>query len=61
MNTAFLSVAPLHCLTTWLSTLQGFRMVVVLHEKLGAATFNNDYWKGEAYWDGAKGFYKALG
>ncbi|KAF9365931.1 hypothetical protein BGX34_007430 [Mortierella sp. NVP85] len=39
----------------------GFRMVVVLHEKLGAATFNNDYWKGEAYWDGTKGFYKALG
>jgi hypothetical protein len=36
-------------------------MVVVFHEKLGAATFNNDFWRGEAYWDGTKGFYKALG
>lgn len=43
-------------------TTQGFRMVVVLHEKLGAATFKNDYWNGgETYWDASKGFYKALG
>ncbi|KAI8349240.1 hypothetical protein B0O80DRAFT_460014 [Mortierella sp. GBAus27b] len=40
----------------------GFRMVVVLHEKLGGATFKNDYWNGgETYWDSGKGFYKALG
>ncbi|KAF9564443.1 hypothetical protein EC968_004495 [Mortierella alpina] len=40
----------------------GFRMVVVLHEKLGAATFKKDYWNDrETYWDGEKGFYKALG
>ncbi|KAI1314628.1 hypothetical protein EDD11_001927 [Mortierella claussenii] len=40
----------------------GFRMVVVLHEKLGASTFKNDYWNGrETYWDGQKGFYEALG
>jgi hypothetical protein len=37
-------------------------MVVVLHEKLGGATFKDDYWNGgETYWDSAKGFYKALG
>ncbi|KAG0360209.1 hypothetical protein BGZ54_009658, partial [Gamsiella multidivaricata] len=30
--------------------------------KLGAATFKNQYWNGgETYWDGSKGFYKALG
>ncbi|KAG0248080.1 hypothetical protein BG011_000553 [Mortierella polycephala] len=40
----------------------GIRMVVVLHEKLGAATFQKDYWNGgETYFDAAKGFYKALG
>ncbi|KAG0321369.1 hypothetical protein BGZ99_003951 [Dissophora globulifera] len=40
----------------------GFRMVVVVHEKLGAATFKNDFWNGgETYWDETKGFYKALG
>ncbi|KAF9091824.1 hypothetical protein BGX23_004839 [Mortierella sp. AD031] len=40
----------------------GFRMVVVLHEKLGAATFKRDYWNdGETYWDKSKGFYQALG
>ncbi|KAG0376089.1 hypothetical protein BGX24_008291 [Mortierella sp. AD032] len=40
----------------------GFRIVVVLHEKLGAATFKRDYWNGgETYWDESKGFYKALG
>ncbi|KAG0056313.1 hypothetical protein BGZ83_005680 [Gryganskiella cystojenkinii] len=40
----------------------GFRMVVVLHEKLGAATFQKDYWNGgETYFDKTKGFYKALG
>ncbi|KAG0272718.1 hypothetical protein BGZ97_010902, partial [Linnemannia gamsii] len=40
----------------------GFRIVVVLHEKLGAATFKRDYWNGgETYFDKSKGFYKALG
>ncbi|KAF9342582.1 hypothetical protein BGX26_007246 [Mortierella sp. AD094] len=40
----------------------GFRMIVVVHEKLGASTFKKDYWNGgELYWDGSKGFYKALG
>ncbi|KAF8931448.1 hypothetical protein EDD21DRAFT_209216 [Dissophora ornata] len=40
----------------------GFRMIVVVHEKLGAATFKNEFWNGgETYWDGSKGFYKALG
>ncbi|KAF9101150.1 hypothetical protein BGX27_011592, partial [Mortierella sp. AM989] len=40
----------------------GFRMIVVVHEKLGASTFKNDYWNGrELYLDGSKGFYKALG
>ncbi|KAF9203324.1 hypothetical protein BGZ49_006535 [Haplosporangium sp. Z 27] len=40
----------------------GFRMVVVVHEKLGASTFKEGYWnRGELYWDGSKGFYKALG
>ncbi|KAG9065183.1 hypothetical protein KI688_002505 [Linnemannia hyalina] len=40
----------------------GFRIVVVLHEKLGAATFKHDYWNGgETYFDKSKGFYKALG
>ncbi|KAF9331303.1 hypothetical protein BG006_005830 [Podila minutissima] len=40
----------------------GFRMITVVHEKLGAATFKQDFWNGgETYWDGRKGFYKALG
>ncbi|KAF9375879.1 hypothetical protein CPB97_011184 [Podila verticillata] len=40
----------------------GFRMITVVHEKLGAATFKNDFWNGgETYLDGHKGFYKALG
>ncbi|KAG0029112.1 hypothetical protein BGZ82_008133 [Podila clonocystis] len=40
----------------------GFRMITVVHEKLGAATFKKDFWNGgETYWDGRKGFYKALG
>ncbi|KAG0323295.1 hypothetical protein BG000_002676, partial [Podila horticola] len=42
--------------------MQGFRMITVVHEKLGAATFKKDFWNGgETYWDGRKGFYKALG
>lgn len=37
-------------------------MITVVHEKLGAATFKNDFWNGgETYLDGHKGFYKALG
>ncbi|KAL1919865.1 uncharacterized protein VTP21DRAFT_1797 [Calcarisporiella thermophila] len=39
----------------------GFRLFAVVHERLGAEEFNNNYWKGEIYWDENKGFYKALG
>ncbi|KAF9572989.1 hypothetical protein BGW38_008469, partial [Lunasporangiospora selenospora] len=40
----------------------GFRLVTVVHEKLGAETFWRDYWdSGETFFDGTKGFYKALG
>jgi len=37
-------------------------MIVVVHQKLGAATFQKDFWNGgETYFDRSKGFYKALG
>ncbi|KAF9951682.1 hypothetical protein BGZ65_005803 [Modicella reniformis] len=37
-------------------------MVLVVHEKSGAATLKHNYWNGgETYWDGKKGFYNALG
>ncbi|KAF9583970.1 hypothetical protein BGW38_007972 [Lunasporangiospora selenospora] len=39
----------------------GISMVCIVHEKVGADIFQQEFWKGKVYLDQDKGFYKALG